>query len=268
MVSTSLYFYCSFFIYVLYFFCIHSLLAGLLAFFMRSPPAMMRTQKSGMRTLKCSAEVHSVHQELVHQHAWPGQVCLSSLFFPSVFFSFFVSLPSPPPLFPFFLLPQSTSSWRWLPMVSVWVLRIGKSFVSFIIYLYLFIFLFFSFSLKWGEVRWGEVRWGEVRWGEVRWGEVRWGEVRWGEVRWGEVRWGEVRWGEMRWGEVRWGEIRWGCRLVVQFRSPSKFFFFLFMYNVFICHLWFEYIHYAASCCLWVIRSWRMYARSKTTMQR
>ena len=53
MVSTSLHFYCSFFIYVMYFFCIHSLCIGLLAFFMRSPPpGMRRTRRSGMRTLE------------------------------------------------------------------------------------------------------------------------------------------------------------------------------------------------------------------------
>ena len=58
MVSTSLHFCSTFFIYVMYFFYIHPLCIGLLAFFQST-----------------------VQQELVHQHAWPGQVCLSSLFF-------------------------------------------------------------------------------------------------------------------------------------------------------------------------------------------
>ena len=44
------------------------------------------------------------------------------------------------------------------------------------------------------------------------------------------------------------------------------FCFVLFCFVLFcFCLLWFEYIHIGTSYCIWMIRSWKMYARNKTT---
>ena len=97
MVSTSLHFCCTFFIYVLYFFCIHSLWIGLcialLAFFQRSPPGIMRTlEYSSIQFNKNSC----TNVLGLDRYASP----------PS--FSFSISLPSPLSLSPSYPLLQST----------------------------------------------------------------------------------------------------------------------------------------------------------------